>query len=829
MTLLPTNTEARSLGDAAPKGMFERLLPSLALLLALIPIALILFRERSLPAYWQSMGVYWLLLWTASTACLALLLKWRWPRQASQFLLGTVGLFFVLVIGLLPLVCTLLLLVASLLTGQRLLRWLLRNGTPTTSMMPGFYCGLAIYLCVFGIMLHFKVNFPLFYFVLLLLPVLPALRPHDYAGSRLLGQCTQGWQELHQSLPYPLLVLLVMGVGFISSYTFLPTMQFDDLHLHLRLWTELSWQRKAAFDFATDVWALAPFATDLQHAVTSVLAGQDSRSALALIWTLLLITEFWRIGASMQAKPWLRSLALLLFVSTPIFANQLLTLQTELFTALLVTSGCRLVLDAEKSTLPHYLAGLLALIAIAVAVKLTGAVLGFCLLVTALLAWHQHKPWQTLGQQPWRWLGLLALLAFVAFHAYAYAWYRTGNPVFPLYNKLFQSPFFAIDANMADDRWISGFNLKSYWDVFFSTSRHHEGRDYTAGFQYLLLLPLAVIAAVRRADRWRWALVIIPLVGFGLVMFGNLQYWRYLFPVLPLASLLLMSLWPVGGPTSPSFQRPLLCAAFAVTIALNLYFLPGILWIFENSPMLALTNNARQRMVEQTVPELTINSRLNNSTANPRVLYAGGSSYGATLKGQPLYMEWLSPVMQAKAAAVSGYESIAPFMDENRVDFVVFNQKMVEPVGLPRWQLGHYLSRFGFPEFNVASQVAYRINQSEIPYLPLFSLETWAATNNQRLPLTATIEPITLSSIGLLRARAVRYHAQYECNDQSGYFVAQLNWDNGMSYYRLVSCDRSVDFQESIPVPAGVNSAQLYVTARDRSTVTVNALTLEKF
>ncbi|WP_217284438.1 hypothetical protein, partial [Herbaspirillum sp. B65] len=61
-----------------------------------------------------------------------------------------------------------------------------------------------------------------------------------------------------------------------------------------------------------------------------------------------------------------------------------------------------------------------------------------------------------------------------------------------------------------------------------------------------------------------------------------------------------------------------------------------------------------------------------------------------------------------------------------------------------------------------------------------------------------------------------------------GYFVAQINWDKGAPYYRLVACEtKSVTFVEAIPIPIGANQGSIYVTSRETGAIQVRNLSVE--
>ncbi len=207
-----------------------------------------------------------------------------------------------------------------------------------------------------------------------------------------------------------------------------------------------------------------------------MLAGDDIRSTLNISWALLIIGLLWQQLQQWQLTSFQRSLLLLLFASTPMFGYLTTTLQTELFLAVLVMSALHFLLRTLPTALASSLIGLLALAALAIASKLPGLVLaalfvsGYVLQLFLLKQHQQFSPKLSLQTTSTlrqiltllSWVGLLLGLAVLALLSYWNAWRLTGNPVFPLYNQIFQSPFFDSSSNFTDLRWVHGFSLISH-------------------------------------------------------------------------------------------------------------------------------------------------------------------------------------------------------------------------------------------------------------------------------------------------------------------------------------------------------------------------------
>lgn len=86
----------------------------------------------------------------------------------------------------------------------------------------------------------------------------------------------------------------------------------------------------------------------------------------------------------------------------------------------------------------------------------------------------------------------------------------------------------------------------------------------------------------------------------------------------------------------------------------------------------------------------------------------------------------------------------------------------------------------------------------------------------------ATAQPQILAAMPTQRASQARYAARLRCPSDTGHFVAQINWDAGAPYYRLVACSAGVvAFAESVPIPARARQGLVYLTVRDSAPVLV--------
>jgi len=800
--------------------------------MAILLIASVLCVLAGLAHYAAEFPVYWkpdvfrdFLAWSAACLGIAWLLRRVAKVRATRLFALAILLYLSIGVGFSASAAVALLFLSAFLYGRTSLRLVFSSGSEAADWSQCIFAGLAVLLAVFSVLVHFPVNFRALYFTILAAPL---------AGQLLCGRMMLGWRASSEGMaarmkaldeiPYWYFVLLATLLGVVARYALFPTVGYDENAQHLRLWTQLAYQHIYSFDVLTQVWEVAPFSVALLHAVASLTAGADARGALDLAFLLLLFTQLWAILAHFSVRPLDRMLLLLLLASTPMVGSLLGTLQAELLLALMAAGGVRLALEAKDGWLSSKTLVVISIGAMCAATKLPGALIGALLaMATAVQVWLSRSPAQPV-QRPrhWTMLLFLSLMVLLALHSYVTAWKMTGNPFFPLYNGIFKSPFFEAK-NFSDARWIKGFSLQSYWTVFFRTSGFLESKDFVAGFQYLFL-PFLALAGITRAHRKQLLIVLIPLAGFGIAMFAMTQYWRYVFPALPLATIVIGVLLR-ERPGSGSGHIAIVRAVIFFYAAANLYFFPGISWVFETAPQQAYREAGRHQITEKINPVKLMTAYVNDKYKGARVLYPASAPFGASLEGDPIYVNWYSPSTEARFGEARNLAGVADFLKVEKVEFVVWSTYDAYVPGSPEWWLREYLSRAGAPELRLGNFVLYRVIGHDLPYRQVFDLQKDASDTTK---IVRSEAPEILTTVPIGGASLARYHATLNCQSPAGRLVFQINWDTGPTYYRLIPCSgEPTNFSESLPVPSGASRAEIRVGRQDAPEILLTNLTLE--
>lgn len=379
-------------------------------------------------------------------------------------------------------------------------------------------------------------------------------------------------------------------LGLASTACWLPTMQADDLTYHLGLPFHLLNHAHYAPTPEHQIWSFAPWAGDVLQGVAMVLSRQEARGALNALWIAVTAMTLWAAVTRLSATVRERWACIALFASFPPLVWLGAGMQTELPAMAVLIALAALLLPGPGTRL--YAAAIL----VGGLAALKSMHLWTALPLLAYAAW-QHR-----AQGSWRRLTIaVVIVVLIGGSSYWFAWRYTGNPVLPLLNSFFASPYFPL-RNFEDPRWHAGISPLLPWNMTVDTDRYLEAWDGGIGFTLLALAGAWALALLRRDTR-AFAIAAVATVVLPLI---PLQYTRYAFPGMVL---LLAAVVPRG--------EAVLGRGFAWTIAglclLNLAFQANAGWTHHSSALkrilrsggdaaTVLTHYAPERMLIAAIP-----------------------------------------------------------------------------------------------------------------------------------------------------------------------------------------------------------------------------------
>jgi hypothetical protein len=569
-----------------------------------------------------------LLAWIAiAVALAALLLK----RVTGAALATSAGLLWLLALayyaGFTSIAAVALLAVGGLALGS----WFVPAEWPARAAL-SIVAGLALISGLIGWLLPFPVHGRTAYFVALLILVLARWR----VIAEVLQPMPQVWRGAVASAPFAMW-LAVMAAGVGSTCAWLPTVHYDDLAGHLALPSQLVELGYYRMDPASSLWALSAWAADVLQGVAWLFAGHESRGAMDVLWWLLGLTLIWRLGEVLDLPPWLRCAAVALYASLPLTAGSLTGMQTEGPTAALAAGIALLI---QRSTKPdrRQLLVFALLFGLMLSLKVSNLMIAGPLGLWLLCHWRGCLPWSSLPAAG-------ALLLLVAGSSYAYGWILAGNPVLPVFNSVFHSPYYT-PTNFHDTHWDAGFHWDILWNLVFHTSRYVEGGNGTAGF---VLIALGGCLLETLLDRRTRPLALVALGSF-LLPLSQIQYLRYAHQALVLLIPVMLCAVAVIA-RSPGGQRRV-AAGLIVLGIVNLTFISVGDWQLKTGELGQFLKQSRHDFMERYAPVNQLIEVVNQRYgATARVLFTSSAvPYAAGFAGRAFVVNWYDQALSGLAA-----------------------------------------------------------------------------------------------------------------------------------------------------------------------------------
>lgn len=565
----------------------------------------------------------------------------------------TWALLLPLFAGVLPVLATLLMGLAVFALGQRLF--------PRQPVALQTLLGLVLSAGLLGWTLLLPVHHRALYLVMC-----TALVIWQRAALTAALRATRAqWYQAVTASPR-LATFAVMVLGLTSTGLWLPTMQYDDLSYHLRL----PWQlmELGVYHPAPEhqIWALAPWLGDVVQAAAQLMAGQESRGPVNAIWLLLMVTGAWHLAVQLGAGVQQRWLAVAMVASLPLTAMLAGGMQTELPTAAALLWLCALAASPRDGRLPYWLmlailsGGLLAL-------KTVSGVLALPVLIWALV----RHPWPSLPR-----IGLVLLTgAAVGGASYALAVWMTGNPVLPLFNAVFQSPYFA-PVNFSDTRYQTGFGPDLLWNLTFHSARYQEAYDGAAGVVLMALTGCWLLALLRPATRVAACVAAVVLLLPLLLA----QYLRYAYP-----GMVVLCVVAVAAAEEKMLKRSLLGLLVGVCV-LNLAYQSTSFWMLRGGAVkLAIRNISNNTpLFEAYAPERVLAAAIRNEggSTGTVISFDPTDAFTAEFGARGRTLAWYAPSLQAAAVRAAedptGVRWTA-LLQEEQVEHVIVRIKSLSP------------------------------------------------------------------------------------------------------------------------------------------------------
>ena len=491
-----------------------------------------------------------------------------------------------------------------------------------------------------------------------------------------------------------------------------PEISSDGLSMHLVLPAQVAFRHWWPFDFRLFVWAVMPAGGDWAFTLAYLPGGEFA--ARLLNFSFVAVTAAMIVTVLEKRMPRMKALLVAaLFASTPLIQLESGNLMVEPFWAAVILAAVLALDRFDEDGDARWLMAAAALAGFGLSIKFGGISFSLVILVLAL------------ARLRGRWMASAAGL-FLLFGCWPYvnAWRLTGSPIFPFLNGVIRSPYFE-PRTFVDVRFRTPLSWHTLYDVTFHSNKFLEGQDGALGFQWLWLLPVAALALVGAKSRLGRASLLVALVGW-IATFSGQAYLRYIFPALPLLTLVIGLGWCRMIAADPRLGRVVGALVVAIT-ALNVYFVSSSSWYHKDFLLNPFNSAERTAYLAEGAPARALVERINRSgEGEPRVAFLEDNAIGE-LRGIPYTNTWHSnvfvwemrrPTSPMEALELFNRKGITWFIapeDPARTFLVyasrfldTFAEKVAESGAVCLWRLRNEYR-------NVTRQEAYRIYREHLP------------------------------------------------------------------------------------------------------------------
>ena len=607
---------------------------------------------------WSPLGLSRLAQVGTAYLCVAVAVYFWKPSYATPLFLLLAALHCFAGVGPLAPLCVLFFLCSSFLLGR-----LLFPADDVIDHLLTLLLGIAIWILLIGTAAHFPVNTPYSYLAAFSIPFVVGrrfIRPS-------LDMVLSWFRPQPVSLSsYTALVLLLFVVLIQYLAALKPEIGHDGLAIHMVIASRLAAHAVWPFDVQQFAWAVMPMGGDWAFSGVYMVGGEYAARLLNFSFFLMIAGLVF-----LASRRWLPLAGALLmtalFATTPLVQLVTGSLFVENVWAVFVTAA---VLSLWRYHATHRSAYIV----------LTGVFLG-CSMQVKYGSWALLPATLSLVLLEWKRAGragrasvvtlvtMLVLLIIFAAPPFLTAFVKTGNPVFPFMNDVFQSPYFDATIALWDNRWPAGLHWSTLYDITFRSDRYLESQAGSFGFQYLLFLPLGILLLLRRQSYLAAAALGIGLT-YALLTCFYITYLRYLYPVLPLFMIFIA--WVAAELRTQEIRLYRLLQVLAVVMVfLNGYFIPTSSWRQRDLYLNLFDQGEVSRYIAQAAPQRPLVEHLNKQFPGAKVAFLDDRPLIAPLEAEVMVVSWHYPEFSKRVRAARSAQDLYDLMKELSIEYFV--------------------------------------------------------------------------------------------------------------------------------------------------------------
>jgi glycosyltransferase involved in cell wall biosynthesis len=418
-------------------------------------------------------------------------------------------------------------------------------------------------------------------------------RLREWAGALRRAELRSGGERA----AFGLLIFLLIAQWFVALK---PETGADGLAMHLAIPMNIAAHHRLTFEPARFLWAVMPMGADWAYSIVYLLGGEYAAHLLNFAMLAMVAGLIYQ-GARRWVTPGAAWLLAASFVATPVVQLVTGSLFVENFLAAMVLGVLTAVWLFGDTGDRRYLFLAVVMAGTAVTTKLGS--IAFLLFILFFAAVEVKRQWRKLGRRPALTCALaVVLLLALSLPTYVIAWEKTGNAVFPFENQRFHSPLLNPMVNLSDVRYQIPLAWNTLYTLTFHSSLAYEGQDGSFGFQYLIVVPLALVGLFAAGRRRPAASAMIAALGAGCLIMRSQPNVRFLYAAMPLTLLAFAAVLGWAFERQRGLYRALIVCLFGCT-ALNAWFLPSSNYYHKDFCLkFPFSRAERDRYLEEAAP-----------------------------------------------------------------------------------------------------------------------------------------------------------------------------------------------------------------------------------
>jgi len=752
-------------------------------------------------------------------------------NRISVGLITAIGIFILSFMGgrVPELLLALFLFFSSAILGKKIIAFLsLKNSNKLLDLL----VGLGILGTVTGLLAFFPVNYPILYIAILVIPIIAnfklSLRYFFEFCAFLKGL---GSVKSSKNLFVFASLILVALIHF--TFILFPTMDFDALAMHLFVGSYLKNIHFWAFDPSMYVFSLNPMLADWIFAVGYMLDGEFCTRIISLFFVYLTAYQIYYLIRSYGATSYAASVSSVLFLSTPLILLESSGLHIEVIWTSYLLSGVMLLYKLTiTKTKPLDFDSDLSLISIlmgmAMAIKML--TLAFLVIFIPCIFWALAQNRSFTYKRFFYPIGFFVLFASIP---YLTAFLISGNPVFPLYNGIFKSPFY-LQISQFDTRWPVGVNFNLIYDTLFHSGKFLESTIASPGFQWLFFLPVTIlIIAFNRYSRPGFFLI-LGVLSF-IIIFNSINYLRYVIPSLVFILVGMGIIFDAKGNL-----KKFLNLFAALAIILNLLFITSAIWGYRDFPLkIIFSNEEYSDFISQKSPirdAINFINLVNQSKSNVAFL---SDPFGFGLNANALYTMWYNRSFMEPIDRANTSDDILNTFKKFKCLYILLDDNWSSPEKRNMVKNVTY-SLYKFKNVDVRVIDKKYLFKKELILNPYFNdFKGWQAAKNsnwdkQGKKILVSEPTPTYQIVSVGAGFEYKYEIVAKCDQEKTQGRLQVNWMNSAHQFikadiTLFDCD-DIFTRHSILVraPRNASAAAIYASSHSIIPMWVNEVSFKE-